>query len=143
MEIIYRNLRSFDEAEAAATVERESLTTAWSAKQIYEIPGYAVYVAAFDGTTLCGTASMYMIASEGQIMNIAVAERFRRKGIAFGLMRYLEETALKSNCGNITLEVAENNTGAISLYEKCGYSAVGRRSNFYNTADALIMEKKL
>ena len=143
MKLIYRSLNSFEEAEEAAKIEQESLSTAWSAKQIFEIPEYAVYFAAFDGNKLCGTASMYMIASEGQIMNIAVEKDHRRKGIALGLMKLLEQTALKNNCENITLEVAVNNSGAISLYEKCGYSAVGKRSNFYNSTDALIMEKKL
>ena len=143
MEIVYRAPNNASETEAAAKIESDSLTTAWTQKQIEEIPDYGVYLIALDGKIVCGIASMYIIAGEGQIMNIAVNKDFRKRGIAFGLMKALEEKAKESNCDIITLEVANNNESAISLYKKCGYSAIGTRKGFYNGIDALIMEKNL
>lgn len=143
MSLIYRAPSTQTEIGAAALVERECLLTAWSESQIANLPEYAYYIAAFEAETLCGVASMYVVAGEGQIMNLAVAPKFRRRGVANGLMNELDLIAKSKNCEIITLEVAEDNFSAISLYKKCGFYAVGCRNGFYNGKDAIIMEKKL
>ena len=143
MGIVYRKIDNVQEAQLAADLENACLSTAWSKEQILNIPDYAIYISAFEGETLCGIASMYTIAGEGQIMNLAVSENHRRRGIANGLMNELTLYALDKNCDIITLEVAEDNLSAISLYEKCGFVSVGKRNGFYNGKNALIMEKKL
>ena len=48
-----------------------------------------------------------------------------------------------STCEAITLEVADGNLGALALYEKHGFTVVGRRSGFYKGKDAVKMEKKI
>lgn len=142
MMVVYRSINKGEEAFAAA-VERECLETAWSAEQIGSLPENAVYLVAVAEETVCGIASLYCIAGEGQLMNLAVSPKFRRMGIAEGMMNRLFAEAKSRNCENITLEVAENNLSAISLYKKCGFEAVGSRRGFYGGVDALIMEKKL
>ena len=143
MGIVYRKIENEKEAQLASDLESKCLSTAWSKEQILNIPDYAIYVSAFEGDILCGIASMYAIAGEGQIMNLAVRDSYRRRGIANGLMNELILYALDKNCDIITLEVAEDNLSAISLYEKCGFVSVGKRNGFYNGKNALIMEKKL
>ena len=143
MGIVYRKIENENEAQLASDLESKCLSTAWSKEQILNIPDYAIYVSAFEGDILCGIASMYAIAGEGQIMNLAVRDSYRRRGIANGLMNELILYALDKNCDIITLEVAEDNLSAISLYEKCGFVSVGKRNGFYNGKNALIMEKKL
>ena len=143
MGIIYRKIENETEAQLAFDLESACLSTAWSKEQILNIPDYAVYISAFEGDVLCGIASMYAVAGEGQIMNLAVSENYRRRGIANGLMNELTLYALDKKCDIITLEVAEDNLSAISLYEKCGFASVGKRNGFYNGKNALIMEKKL
>lgn len=131
------------EAQRASEIEQECLETAWSPAQIAALPENAFYLAAFLDGEMCGIGSIYCVFGEGQIMNIAVSEKFRNRGIATEILKSLIETAVNDNCENITLEVAENNISAISLYEKSGFCAVGRRKGFYHGVDALIMEKKL
>lgn len=142
MAIIYRALKQ-EEAFLAAKIEKECLDTAWSETQIVNLPENAYYVGAFENNTLCGVASVYFVAGEGQIMNVAVSEEHRRKGIGSGLINNIIEKALQIDCTIITLEVAENNISAISLYKKCGFASVGKRKNFYGSISALIMEKTL
>ncbi len=141
--IIFRLITKSD-AEKAAVIESESLSTAWSEKQIRDSINndFAVYAVAVTENEVCGIGSIYCVAGEGQIMNIAVAKEYRRRGIAEGIMNFLDGEAIKRNCEIITLEVAENNLSARALYEKCGYTAVGRRKGFYGGVDALIMEKR-
>ena len=44
----------------------------------------------------------------------------------------------------IMLEVATENTAAISLYENLGYSQISIRSNYYGSGrDALVMQKEI
>ncbi len=142
MSITVRNVAK-DEAERAAAIERECLKTAWTEKQITELPENAVYLVAFDGEEMCGIASMYCLLDEGQIMNVAVSEKFRRKGIANSLMNRLLERAKEKNCKTVTLEVAENNKSAVALYEKLGFFTVGKRKGFYGDADAILMDKTI
>ena len=138
----FRRIQKGEEA-SAAILEKESLRTAWSEKQISEIPENCVYLVCENGGEICGIASIYLVFGEGEIMNIAVSQKHRRKGLAFGLMSALEKEALDKNCENIILEVAVDNLSAISLYKKCGYAPVGTRKGFYKGVDAIIMEKKL
>ena len=46
------------------------------------------------------------------------------------------------------LEVAEDNPGAIALYERTGFTAVGRRASYYGrpgaqAVDAVVMRRTL
>ncbi len=143
MSIIYRAPENEKEIKMAAELEKDCLSTAWSESQIANLSEFAHYLCAVEDCEVCGIASMYAVAGEGQIMNIAVSQKFRRRGIANGLMNELILLAKSKNCEIITLEVAEDNQSAIALYEKCGFAAVGRRKGFYNGKDALIMEKIL
>ena len=132
-----------EELARAAFVERACLSTAWSEDQISDLPPYATYLCAFCGGTLCGIASMYTVAGEGQILNLAVLDEYRRSGIADSLMLSLLSVAREKECELIALEVEDGNVGAIALYQKHGFEITGRRIGFYNGKDALNMEKRL
>lgn len=141
--ITCRAIQTKEELARAAYIEKTCLSTAWSEKQISELPPSATYICAFCENELCGIASMYIIAGEGQIMNLAVLPEYRRNGIADALMNALLSVAREHECELLTLEVEEGNSGAISLYNKHDFAITGRRKGFYNGNDALNMEKKL
>ncbi len=71
------------------------------------------------------------------ILSIFVDNKYRNKAIGSGLMDYLIEHAKNKT---ITLEVADNNTAAIGLYQKFGFKVVGSRKDYYQDADAYIMK---
>ena len=140
--MIYRPIK-VDEAEDAVRIEKENLSTAWSVDQIMNLPDYATYIGAFDGEELCGIGSMYIIADDAQILNVAVDVNHRKKGIGFGIMRFLIDKAESSGAVIMSLEVDEDNIGAITLYEKCGFRSVGVRKGFYGGKNAIAMQKEL
>ncbi len=78
------------------------------------------------------------------ILNIAVDQNFRKRGIATNLLAGLEQTALERRYRYISLEVRATNTVAIAFYTNHKYRTVGQRSNYYrDDEDALIMAKSI
>ena len=75
------------------------------------------------------------------MMNIAVGEGFRRRGIARMLV---EELIRRLDAYQLTLEVRASNAPAIALYESLGFTQVGLRKNYYHKPkeDALILRKE-
>lgn len=73
------------------------------------------------------------------IVNVVVNPSYRKKGIATKLIDYAisQFDDLKS----IMLEVNENNSNAISLYNKNSFKVINKRNNYYGSEAALIMKR--
>lgn len=116
-----------------AKLESECLDTAWSEKQISDRGELCTYLAAFDGKKAVGICSYYTVSDEKQIMNLAVAKDYRRKGIASMLMNLVCTGDLP-----VSLEVDSCNEGAIAFYETYGFCRAGKRKGLHGS-DAYIM----
>lgn len=79
----------------------------------------------------------------GHVMNIAVAEAWRRKGIAELLLDELERRFRERDAEFAYLEVRAGNESAQRLYRKRGYSDLGVLPRYYRDEDGLAMEKPL
>ena len=77
------------------------------------------------------------------IHRMAVAEKYRRNGVAEALMKEMEERGRQKDVTIFFLEVRESNDAARRLYEKMGYEQIGVRKNFYEkpAENAIIMSK--
>ena len=75
------------------------------------------------------------------MMNIAVSDAHRRRGIARMLV---EELIRQLDAYQLSLEVRASNAPAIALYEALGFHQVGLRRNYYRNPkeDALILRKE-
>ena len=75
------------------------------------------------------------------VMNLAVTEPYRRRGVARTLLDQLFEVTAADERRGYTLEVRVSNEGAIKLYEAMGFVSRGVRRGYYtdNREDALIM----
>ena len=77
-------------------------------------------------------------------MNIVVHKTLRHKGIGSMLLNTLISYCKINKLKSLTLEVNENNSNAILLYEKFNFDNIGIRKNYYNGKDnAIIMRKNL
>lgn len=102
------------------------------------------YVAKNDRGSILGFAGILIILDEANITNIVVKNDCRNQGIGTLLLETLISTSIEKNLSSITLEVNENNTNAIKLYEKFKFTTLGIRKKYYNNIDnALIMTLKL
>ena len=120
---------------------KENLEEAWSEETLFnqlKNPHDHTFIAYFNGTP-AGFLSLWIVADQGEINNIAVDKDFRRKGIGNALIQKMITDFTDVN--SFYLEVRKSNENAISLYKKNGFKICGERKNFYKnpTENALLM----
>ncbi len=133
------------DAEGIAALEEKYFSEPWPLDEIracLQKDLYTFFIAEEDGELL-GYLSMYTVAGEGDICNIAVEENRRRQGTGSALMANAEAFAEVEGLESLILEVRASNAPAIRLYEKHGFRPVGRRKNYYRKPeeDAILYAK--
>jgi [ribosomal protein S18]-alanine N-acetyltransferase len=90
---------------------------------------------------LTGFVGLWMMVDEAHIINIAVREAFRGKGLGELLLISSIDLATRLKATVLTLEVRASNTLAQNLYTKYGFRKMGVRRGYYtdNKEDAFIM----
>ena len=84
-----------------------------------------------------------LLGSAGEIVTLGVAPSARRRGAARALLEDLLARARALGVAYLTLEVAEDNTGALALYAKLGFEHAGTRRGYYRRPDASLMDARL
>ena len=131
---------------AVAALEKICFSDPWSENSVSsELKNkLSLWLVAEENGTVAGYIGSQTCGEESDVMNVAVHPDFRRRGIAEALVNALvaELKAIGSHC--LTLEVRASNVPAIALYEKMGFSEIGRRKNYYRNPreDALILRKE-
>ena len=144
--VIVRNLRIEDHLAIGKILAESPETALWSADSLLEAAsgGMRAWVAELNGE-MSGVLVGRMAADEFEILNLAVLRAHRRRGIASRLL----DTALRWSRGTGTkrmlLEVRASNDAAIRLYARHGFTACGRRSQYYQNPaeDALLFARAL
>jgi ribosomal-protein-alanine N-acetyltransferase len=137
-----RRLRPGD-LEAIERIEQRSYPTPWSrsmfAGEMAKPSG--VCLGAFQGSEMLGYLIVARYVDAWHIMNVAVDEPYRGRGVARALLERLFEMTVDEADRGYTLEVRVSNDVAIHLYESLGFIASGVRRGYYtdNREDALIM----
>jgi ribosomal-protein-alanine N-acetyltransferase len=94
-----------------------------------------------DSKYILGFASIWVMADEAHLTNIAVRKQLQRQGIGELLLISIMDLAAELKAEFITLEVRVSNISAQRLYQKFGFNQVGTRPGYYtdNREDALLM----
>ena len=135
-----------DHVSQIAELEKICFSDPWSENSIaHEIENeLSLWLVALDGDRVAGYVGSQSVMGESDMMNIAVHPDYRRQGIAEALVLALVSRLKSEGNYQLTLEVRASNTPAQRLYEKLGFTEVGRRRNYYRAPreDALILQKK-
>ena len=137
-----------EECHVAAIAELEKLCfhDPWSERSIAtELTSkLSCWLVAMEEQTVVGYVGSQSVLGESDMMNIAVHPEHRRKGIAEALVTSLVSELSARGNHSLMLEVRPSNEPAIALYEKLGFTQVGRRPNYYRNPkeDALILRKE-
>jgi ribosomal-protein-alanine acetyltransferase len=113
---------------------REALTSAWTFGLVAETSrGVAGYLIGRD------------VAGSGEVLNLAVAPEFRRRGIGSALLLAGIGALRRRKVEEILLEVRESNRSAQALYLSHGFRPVGQRAAYYRNPreDALVLRLEL
>ena len=104
-----------------------------------------VFLVCDDDGTIAGYCGMLLVPGEGQILNVAVDESYRRRGLATEMINAMIDIGTTNEIFLYTLEVRENNAPAIALYKSMGFVPTGRRKRYYKNPeeDAILMDLDL
>ncbi|MBQ8375261.1 MAG: ribosomal protein S18-alanine N-acetyltransferase [Clostridia bacterium] len=84
------------------------------------------------------------VFEDAEVQNIAVAPKYRKRGLGRLLLNEMEAFAKKAGATKCFLEVRENNFNALGLYLNSGYRQISVRKRYYADGEnALVMEKEL
>jgi ribosomal-protein-alanine N-acetyltransferase len=144
MDAPYR-IRSAAPADAASLVEieRRCFSDPWtetSFREALESP-WTFGLVAYTGDAIAGYLIGREVAGTGEVLNLAVAPNFRRRGVARALLRGGLRHFRKRRVEEVFLEVRESNQSAQALYLSAGFRPVGQRAAYYRNPkeDALVL----
>ena len=128
---------------AVAELEKQNFSEPWPEIAVRsELTNkLALWLVAVEDGVVAGYVGSQTVLQEADMMNIAVGDGFRRRGIA---KRLVEELIRRLDAYQLTLEVRASNASAIALYDSLGFTQVGLRKNYYHKPkeDALILRKE-
>lgn len=133
---------------AIEKLERSAYPTPWSrsmfAGELSKPSSFCL--GAFDVAAkdrLAGYLIVSRYVDAWHLMNVAVDEPYRRRGIARRLLDELFAATNSDSMRGYTLEVRVSNRKAIGLYENAGFRITGVRRGYYtdNREDAYVMWK--
>ncbi len=131
------------DAAALVAIERRCFSDPWSEAAFREALS-SEWSFGLVAQTARGPAG-YLVGREaggsGEILNLAVAPEFRRRGIAGELLGGGLEEFRRRGATEIFLEVRESNHSAQALYLARGFRPVGPRAAYYRNPreDALVL----
>lgn len=100
------------------------------------------------GRKIVGFSVSRMAADEAEILSIAVAASHRGRGLSHTLLLTHLGHLAGRGVRTVFLEVEENNQPARRLYQRAGFTVVGRRERYYRQGggeplNALLMRRDL
>lgn len=110
---------------------------AWTRSQcagIMPMAGVSLRLADHGNGGVAGFALSRAVADEAELLLIAVDPAAQQSGIGSALVADFVALASANGARRLHLEVREGNI-AIALYERAGFSLVGRRRDYYRGTD--------
>lgn len=92
--------------------------------------------------SIIGYLCYWIVFEEVRLMNLAVIESMRHRGVARSLVSTALQTGLSQSASRAVLEVRASNAAAQTLYQGFGFRRVAVRPKYYSNPveDAVLME---
>ncbi len=112
--------------------------------RLYELSPDGFLVAEKDGIIVGFVVGILISENIGRVLSVAVADEYRRSGIATQLMNEMLKLFAESGVKGMRLEVRRSNVGAQQFYQRFGFMVAGVVPQYYSDGeDAIIMAKEL
>jgi ribosomal-protein-alanine N-acetyltransferase len=134
-----------------AAVHAASFDEPWGAGEIATLlagpGGFGLVVREPDPDVVAGFILARAIASEAEVLTLAVDPAHRRSGAGQALVEAAAIAAAAAGAQSLFLEVASDNHAALALYRAAGFGQVGQRPAYYRrgagAVDALVLQRDL
>ncbi len=126
-------------------IEKSSFHDPWSSVSFLDSIGEppASWVALDSGRVAAYMVTLWVL-DEIHLLNFAVREDLRRRGIGTYLVDFLFQKAYTRGIRAILLEVRRSNQAAIEFYQKHGFQPLYYRKAYYQDGeDAWVMECRI
>lgn len=141
-----RKMRREDVAEVAE-LEKKIFPDAWSENAILETwkQRQTMLLIALEDRKIIGYLILYFVLEDGEIARIAVADEYRRKGVAGKMLRELALLCRENGVNRLMLDVRESNEPAKAFYARQGFEVDGIRKDYYTNPveNAVLMSVPL
>jgi [ribosomal protein S18]-alanine N-acetyltransferase len=142
-----RGCRSDDLPTIMEILQNSPQAASWSREALEETlerePGHFL-VGLYD-QQIAGFIIGRRIREEGEILNLAVHPKARRRGVANALTKAMLDAFVCAGVSSVHLEVRESNSSAIDLYQRVGFRLASRREGYYHAPEeaALLLRLEL
>lgn len=133
-----------DDLSEILNIEVVSQFSPWTENQFREsLMHHICWVICYE-KEIAGYIIFAINSMECEILNLVIAQDYRRKGFAENLLKEVIKES-KNKAENVFLEVRQSNTAALNLYLKLGFNELDIRKNYYPSKngreDAIILAK--
>ncbi len=114
----------------------------WSRSQcagILPLSGVILTTARDGSGKVRGFSLQRSVAGESELLLLAVHRTAQRCGIGWRLIDHFVDTSRAAGASKLHLEVRDGNI-ATSMYQAFGFSAAGRRTNYYRGSDGRLFD---
>jgi [ribosomal protein S18]-alanine N-acetyltransferase len=116
-------------------IKQEQFSNPWKKQLFYDELDHdiAFFYVTEDTASheIIGYIIFWIIQETMELHDIAVIEKYKKKGIGSQLLDFMMEIARARQVEEIFLEVRQSNTPAITLYEKYHFKRIDVRKNYY------------
>ena len=137
------------DVEAVLRIEQTAYAHPWTRANFVDTlnSGYQAQMLVHEASIIGYYVAMHGV-DEVHLLNITVAPAHQGQGWSVRIMQAMHDWARDLSAQWSWLEVRLSNVRAIGLYQRLGYSQVGRRNNYYPAGqsrreDALVMSLQL
>jgi ribosomal-protein-alanine N-acetyltransferase len=124
-----------DQAGAIAALHKRLFDPPWDEagiRALLDHPASTAFVAMIGNPkTVVGFVMGQLAADEAEILSIGVANDWQRKGIGRRLVDGFARAVARAEVKRVFLEVAADNSAAVGLYPRLGFTETGRRKGYY------------
>jgi [ribosomal protein S18]-alanine N-acetyltransferase len=130
--------------DTISAIEKASFSDPWPRggfEPLVRAPHCLFLVAEEKPGELSGYSVARWVEDEAELLNIAVADELRGRGIGGRILDYLMAALEKKGIRHIFLEVRDSNVAARELYRSRGFRELSRRTGYYRrpTEDAIVL----
>lgn len=139
--VIVRRMSASDVSAAHSILDESPEAATWSREVLLESASQGIAWAAELNGRVAGILVGRVAADEFEILNLAVGEGCRRRGVASQLVNAALEGSRAAGARQAYLEVRASNEGGIAFYSRMGFRVCGRRPNYYRNPveDAVLL----